>query len=199
MASAERTGQIRELGAWVIRKACEQQRRWSEARVAVGGMSVNVAASEFTDPSYCETIEAVCDATGVDPSSLCLEITESVLIDDVPGALHAFDGLKRVGVRLALDDFGTGYCSLSYLKRFPVDMVKIDQSFVTGLGAHALDEAIVTAVVTLAHHIGISVVAEGVETAAQRAAITKLGCDLAQGHHFARPMPADALAVHLVG
>ena len=199
VASAERTGQIRELGGWVIRKACEQQRRWSEARVAVGGMCVNVAASEFTDPTYCETIEAVCEETGVDPSVLCLEITESVLIDDVPGAFNAFDGLKRVGVRLALDDFGTGYCSLSYLKRFPVDMVKIDQTFVTGMGAHALDEAIVTAVVTLAHHVGISVVAEGVETAAQRAAITKLGCDLAQGHHFARPMPADALAVHLVG
>ena len=93
-------------------------------------------------------------------------------------------------MQLALDDFGTGYCSLSYLKRFPVDMVKIDQSFVADLGSQALDEAIVTAVVTLAHHVGICVVAEGVENPGQREAIAELGCDMAQGYHFARPMPA---------
>ena len=113
-----------------------------------------------------------------------------MLIDDVPGALAAFDSLKRVGVQLALDDFGTGYSSLSYLKRFPVDMVKIDQSFVTDVAGAPVDEAIVTAVVTLAHAIGMSVVAEGVEEPHQRAAITKLGCDMAQGFLFAHPMSA---------
>ncbi len=132
------------------------------------------------------------------PARCAWRSPESVLIDDVPGPMNAFDGLKRVGFKLALDDFGTGYCSLSYLKRFPVDLVKIDQSFVADLGAHALDEAIVTAVVTLAHHVGMCVVAEGVETPDQRQATAALGCDMAQGYHFARPMPAAALADHLV-
>ena len=190
VASAERTGLIRDLGSWVVRTACEQMRSWRESGVAVHNVCVNVAATEFTDPAYCDTIEAVCRETGLEPGALCLEITESVLIDDVPGALEAFDSLKRVGVQLALDDFGTGYSSLSYLKRFPVDMVKIDQSFVTDIAGAPLDEAIVTAVVTLAHAIGMSVVAEGVEKPHQRAAITKLGCDMAQGFLLARPMGA---------
>ena len=112
----------------------------------------------------------------------------------MPGALAAFDGLKRIGIQLALDDFGTGYSSLSYLKRFPVDIVKIDQSFVAGICDEPLDEAIVTAIVTLAHHTGMTVVAEGVEHQRQRTAITRLGCDWAQGHLLARPMPADAVA-----
>ena len=194
MASAERTGLIRDLGSWVIRTACEQLRSWRDSGVAVHRVCVNVAATEFTDPAYCDTIEAVCRETGLEPGALCLEITESVLIDDVPGALAAFASLKRVGVQLALDDFGTGYSSLSYLKRFPVDMVKIDQSFVTDIPGAPLDEAIVTAVVTLAHVIGMSVVAEGVEQPHQRAAITQLGCDMAQGFLFAHPMAAEEVA-----
>jgi len=197
VASAERTGLIRELGAWVVRNACEQLQRWNQSDVAAHCVCVNVAAAEFTDPAYCGMVERICDTTGVDPGALCLEITENVLIDDVPGALAAFDGLKRVGVQLALDDFGTGYSSLSYLKRFPVDIVKIDQTFVAGIGAEPLDEAIVTAVVTLAHHIGMAVVAEGVEEQHQRTTITKLGCDMVQGYLFARPMTADAVVSHL--
>ena len=197
VASAERTGLIRDLGTWVIRTACEQLRDWSESGVAVNCVCVNVAAAEFVDPAYCLAVESVCAAAGIAPQRLCLEITESVLIDDVPGALAAFDGLKRVGVQLALDDFGTGYSSLSYLKRFPVDMVKIDQTFVAGIHAEPLDEAIVTAVIGLAHAIGMTVVAEGVEEPRQHAAVTKLGCDLAQGYLFARPMGADAVSEHL--
>ena len=199
VASAERTGLIRDLGSWVVRTACEQMRSWREAGVAVNCMCVNVAAAEFTDPAYSETIEAVCRETELDPGALCLEITESVLIEDVPGALLAFDSLKRVGVQLALDDFGTGYSSLSYLKRFPVDMVKIDQSFVSDLSGEPLDQAIVTAVVTLAHAIGMTVVAEGVEQPYQRAAITKLGCDLAQGFLFAHPMDPGNIVGSLQG
>ena len=194
VASAERTGLIRELGAWVIRNACEQLRSWNEEAVAATCVCVNVAAAEFTDPAYCDAVHAICTETGTEPGALCLEITESVLIDDVPGALAAFANLKRVGIQLALDDFGTGYSSLSYLKRFPVDIVKIDQSFVAGICEESLDEAIVTAVVALAHHTGMTVVAEGVEHQRQCAAITKLGCDWAQGHLFARPLPADAVA-----
>jgi diguanylate cyclase (GGDEF)-like protein len=194
VASAERTGLIRDLGTWVVRLACDQLRRWQDAGVPVDCICVNVAAAEFTDPAYCDAIHAVCDASRIEPHQLCLEITESVLIDDVPGALAAFDGLKRVGVQLALDDFGTGYSSLSYLKRFPVDMVKIDQTFVAGIAAEKLDEAIVGAVIGLAHDIGMTVVAEGVEEPRQQRAITKLGCDMAQGYLFARPMAADGVA-----
>jgi predicted signal transduction protein with EAL and GGDEF domain len=194
VASAERTGMIRDLGRWVLRSACEQLCSWREAGVDVHCVCVNVAAAEFIDPAYCDTVAAVCEINGIEPSALCLEITENVLIDDVPGALAAFDALKRVGVQLALDDFGTGYSSLSYLKRFPVDMVKIDQTFVAGVPAEPLDEAIVSAVVTLAHAIGMTVVAEGVEEPRQQTAITKLGCDMAQGYLFARPVPAEAVA-----
>jgi diguanylate cyclase (GGDEF)-like protein len=197
VASAERTGLIRDLGTWVVRTACAQLRRWQDSGVAVNCICVNVAAAEFTDPGYCDTIQAVCEASGIEPHQLCLEITESVLIDDVPGALAAFDGLKRVGVQLALDDFGTGYSSLSYLRRFPVDIVKIDQTFVAGIPAEPLDEAIVTAVIGLAHDIGMTVVAEGVEEPGQKATITKLGCDLAQGYLFARPVVADEVAGYL--
>jgi diguanylate cyclase (GGDEF)-like protein len=193
VASAERTGLIRDLGTWVVRTACAQLRAWHDAEVAVNGICVNVAAAEFTDPAYCDAVEAICETSGIEPHELCLEITENVLIDDVPGALAAFDGLKRVGVQLALDDFGTGYSSLSYLKRFPVDLVKIDRTFVAGIPSEPLDEAIVTAVIGLAHGIGMTVVAEGVEEPGQRQTITRLGCDLAQGYLFARPMAAEAV------
>ena len=162
-------------------------------------ISVNVAAAEFTDPRTATRSRRCAARPASTPAALCLEITESVLIDDVPGALAAFDGLKRVGVKLALDDFGTGYSSLSYLRRFPVDMIKIDQSFVAGVCAEPQDEAIVGAVIRLAHEFGMSVVAEGVEEQRQRTAITKLGCDMAQGYLFARPMSADAIAGHLAG
>jgi diguanylate cyclase (GGDEF)-like protein len=191
VASAERTGAIRDLGGWVLRSACEQLRSWRDAGVAVDCVCVNVAATEFTDPGYCDTVEAVCTATGIEPRAVCLEITESVLIDDVPRALASFEALKRVGVQLALDDFGTGYSSLGYLKHFPVDLVKIDQTFIAGVATERLDEAIITAVVTLAHAIDMTVVAEGVEKPHQQTAILDLGCDLAQGYLLARPMPAE--------
>ena len=196
VAAAEQTGLMLDLGAWVVSKACSQLRQWNLSGVTADLLCVNVAAREFTDPGYCDTIAAVLDATGTDPAQLCLEVTEGVLIDDVPGALAAFDKLKRVGVRLALDDFGTGYSSLSYLKRFPVDIIKIDRSFVSAICAEPLDQAIVAAVVALARQTGMTVVTEGVEDAAQNAAITRLGCDLVQGNFFARPLPADAAAQH---
>ena len=163
MASAERTGLIRDLGSWVIHTACRQLRSWKASASAVNCLCVNVASAEFIDPSYRETVEEVCKENGIEPGALCLEITESVLIDDAPAAVAAFDGLKRLGVQLALDDFGTGYSSLNYLNRFPVDIVKLDQSFVSGINTQPRGAAILTAVVTLAHQIGMTVVAEGVE------------------------------------
>jgi diguanylate cyclase (GGDEF)-like protein len=197
VASAERTGMIRDLGGWVLRSACRQLRDWQDAGVPVRCVCVNVAAAEFSDPAYCEAVHSTCAGAGIDPSALCLEITESVLIDDVPGALVGFDGLKRVGVQLALDDFGTGYSSLGYLRRFPVDIVKIDQTFVAGILTEPMDKAIVDAVISLAHAIDMTVVAEGVEAPHQQAAVAELGCDMAQGFHLARPMPPGAIADRL--
>ena len=194
VASAERTGLIRELGAWVIRNACEQLRSWNDVRGRRGLRLRQRRGRRVRRPGLLRHGPGDLQRIRYRARRLCVEITESVLIDDVPGALAAFDGLKRAGVQLALDDFGTGYSSLSYLKRFPVDMVKIDQTFVAGIPAEPLDEAIVTAVITLAHQIGMTVVAEGVEQPHQQTAITRLGCDMAQGHLFAHPMPADVVA-----
>ena len=126
---------------------------------------------------------------------LTLEVTESVFVQDSERALVVLDGLKRLGVVLALDDFGTGYSSLSYLKRFPVDVVKIDKGFVADMGHDPASHAIVAAVVDLAHVLGLTVVAEGVETVGQHAEVAALGCELAQGYYFGRPMSADALEV----
>ena len=197
VAAAEQTGLMLDLGAWVTRTACEQLRRWDDDGVSAEFLCVNVAAGEFTDPGHCDTIAEILDTTAIDPARLCLEVTESVLIDDVPGALAAFDALKRVGVRLALDDFGTGYSSLSYLKRFPVDVIKVDRSFIAGVCAEHMDQAIITAVVALAHETGMTVVAEGVEDSPQHEEITRLGCDFIQGYFFAPPVPAQA-AVELL-
>ena len=191
-------GLIRDLGTWVIRTACEQLSQWNEVRRR-GQLHLRQRGRlRVHRPRLLPRGRGrLHSGRHRARSTLCLEITESVLIDDVPGALAAFDGLKRVGVQLALDDFGTGYSSLSYLKRFPVDIVKIDQSFVAGIPAEPLDEAIVTAVIGLAHDIGMTVVAEGVEDPRQHAAVSKLGCDMAQGFLFARPTPAAAVAEHL--
>ena len=127
----------------------------------------------------------------MEPESIVLEITESLLMDDVEFSHQTLARLKRLRVQLAVDDFGTGYSSLSYLRSFPVDLLKVDRSFVAGLGAEGGDEAIVAAIIRLAHTLGLEAVAEGVETPAQLARLRALGCNLAQGFYLARPMPAD--------
>jgi len=153
-------------------------------------VQVNLSAIELEHPDLIPAITDVLRRTGIDPGRLVLEVTETLLVKDAERGAATLQQLRDLGVQLALDDFGTGYSSLSYLKRFPVDMVKIDQSFVTDIAGGPVDEAIVTAVVALAHAIGMSVVAEGVEEPHQRVAITKLGCDMAQGFLFAHPMSA---------
>lgn len=188
---AEQSGCIDEIGRWVLDQACRDQRRWrgtEELKV-----SVNVSAHQLMSHDFAATVEDVLRATGTPPEVVTLEVTESVFLQDSERALVVLNDLKRLGLTLALDDFGTGYSSLSYLRRFPVDVVKIDRTFVAELGGDQASLAIVSAVVDLAHALGLTVVAEGVETPGQHREVAALGCDACQGYHFARPMPADEM------
>ncbi|MCC7077830.1 MAG: EAL domain-containing protein [Acidimicrobiia bacterium] len=191
---AEETGLIVPLGQWVLAKACMQIARWRETIPQARDLSVavNLSARQFNDPGLTDTIEEALALSGLAPDALSLEITESVIMDDVDTTTTTLSALRETGARVVIDDFGTGYSSLSYLRRFPVDLVKIDQSFVDGLGRESEDSAIVTAIVSMSHALGLGVVAEGVETDSQLAELRKLGCDFAQGYLISMPLePAE--------
>jgi len=192
---AEETGLIIPIGQWVLEQACQQARTWQDASPANKSlvMSVNLSARQFQHPTLVADIERAVRQAGLEPRSLKLEITESVVMQDVESTLATLHALKALGIQLAIDDFGTGYSSLSYLKRFPIDTLKIDRSFVDGLGQEAQDTAIVRSVVALAKTLNLSVTGEGVETAEQQMHLEQLGCDLAQGFVFARPSPPELL------
>jgi diguanylate cyclase (GGDEF)-like protein len=196
---AEETGLIVPIGTYVLREACRQAERWRTAGPDGGPlhMSINLSARQFARPSLPGLVADVLAETGADPASICFEITESALMEDVESTTAALRDLKALGVGLAIDDFGTGYASLTYLKRFPVDKVKVDRAFVDGLLGDEEDAAIVAAVVNLAHSLDLRAVAEGVETAEQAARLRELGCDLGQGFYFGVPHPAEDLAGHL--
>jgi diguanylate cyclase (GGDEF)-like protein/PAS domain S-box-containing protein len=190
---AEETGLIVPLGRRVLEAACWQLARWRAEHAGQSdvSISVNLSGRQLGDPDLVEDLEQVIASSGVPPTSVVLEITESLLMDDVEFSHLTLDRLKRLQVQLAVDDFGTGYSSLSYLRSFPVDLLKVDRSFVAGLGTEGGDEAIVAAIIRLAHTLGLEAVAEGVETAAQLARLRALGCNLAQGFYLAPPMPAE--------
>ena len=190
---AEDTDLIIPLGRWVLDQACAQLGRWLAAnpRLARLQVGVNLSARQFTDPDIVTIVAEALARAGIPPTSLSLEITESVLMEEVETTAETLRALKDLGVGLSIDDFGTGYSSLSYLKRFPVDTLKIDRSFVDGLGVDPEDHAIVDAVVSLAHALGLVVVGEGVETQAQIQELRRLGCDAAQGYLIGRPVAAD--------
>jgi diguanylate cyclase (GGDEF)-like protein len=190
---AEQTGLIIPIGSFVLREACRQARRWQDTSPTEITTSVNLSARQFADPTLTATVADILESTGVKPSSINLEITETVLMDNAEATHATLQDLVDLGVHLTIDDFGTGYSSLSYLKRFPVGGLKIDRSFVSGLGDDADDSAIVAAVISLAHSLGMIAVAEGVETDEQRERLSDLGCDIAQGYLFSRPVTADAL------
>jgi diguanylate cyclase (GGDEF)-like protein/PAS domain S-box-containing protein len=191
---AEETGLIVPLGGAVLREACRQWQRWN-ARGAgrTPRMSVNLSARQLGQPDLVQTVASVLAETGMDPGSLCLEITESVVVEDTDAALLTLQALKEQGVMVGLDDFGTGYASLALLKHLPVDILKVDRSFVSGLGSDPADAPIVSAVIGLAQELGLTAIAEGVETAAQVAELRAIGCRYAQGFYFARPQEAERL------
>ena len=187
---AEQSGTITAIGRWVLEQACQG------GSTSAGGalpVSANVSAYQLMSPDFAATVEDVLRSTDTDPGLVTLEVTESVFLQDSQRALVVLSDLKRLGVTLALDDFGTGYSSLSYLKRFPVDVVKIDRGFVADLGKDHATRAIVSSVVDLAHALGLTVVAEGVETVRQHEEVQDLGCEACQGYYFARPMSGKAL------
>jgi len=187
---AEETGLIVPLGAGILADACAEaarwQREWPGLRVAV-----NVASAQLADPSFVSKVSAVLAETGLDAHALSLEITETTLMADPDAVAETLRAITALGVRLALDDFGTGYSSLTYLRRFPVEALKIDRSFVAGIGHDREDEAIVDMILNLTQALGLRVVAEGVETAEQLDRLRRLGCPLIQGYYFGRPMPAE--------
>jgi EAL domain-containing protein (putative c-di-GMP-specific phosphodiesterase class I) len=197
--AAEQSGYIVALGEQVLRTACAQAAAWRQAFPDDPElvMSVNLSPRQLSEPDLLPVVAQVLAQTGLSPASLCLEITEGALIDDLEQALRALESLAAMGVRLALDDFGTGYSSLAYLQRMPVHVLKIDRSFVAALSSPGDDTAIVGAVVTLAHQLGLSVTAEGIETPEQLDMLRKTGCDLGQGFLKARPVPAAAATAAL--
>lgn len=192
---AEQSDLIERLGAWVLREASLQLARWRAERDLPEQvvMCVNVSGRQFT-PRLADTVTAAISVANIGAESLVLEVTETVVMADVDVAVDTLRALKRVGIQVAIDDFGTGYSSLAYLKRLPIDELKIDRAFVDGLGREPEDTAIAGAVVALAHALDLVVIAEGVETEVQLRSLESLGCDLAQGYLFARPAPAEALA-----
>src|SRR5437868_6089226 len=191
----EETGLIVPVGAWVLEEACRQAAIWrrSGPPAAELGISVNVSPRQLAQPDFAATVARALETTGANPRQLCLEITEAALITDIDAARRELAKLHDLGVRLAVDDFGTGYSSVGYVRQFPLDSVKIDKSFVQGLTAGAEDAAIAQAIIKMAHALGLSTVAEGVESAEELARLQQLGCDLVQGFYFSAPLSADAV------
>ncbi|MGK5678314.1 putative bifunctional diguanylate cyclase/phosphodiesterase [Actinoplanes sp. URMC 104] len=187
---AEATGLIVPLGRWVLREACSQAVEWSAAGGRPVKMAVNVSVRQFDRADLVEVVAGILAETGMPADQLCLEMTESVLMTDTDDNLEQLLRLKALGVTLAIDDFGTGYSSLAYLRRFPVDTLKIDRSFVERLGALTDDTALADTIVQLGKSLGMACVAEGIEEFGQLAALREMGCHFAQGYYFSRPVPA---------
>ena len=191
---AEETGLIKPIGEWVLRTACAQTQAWLAAGAPHLTVAVNISGIQLMEPGFSELVASVLRETGLDPACLTLEITESVLMEHARESVATLQQLKRIGLRLEIDDFGTGYSSLAYLKRFPVDALKVDRAFIRDMTTDADDAAIVTGIIALAHSLRLAVVAEGVETREQRDALIGLECDTLQGYLLSRPLPPEEFA-----
>ncbi|MFY0992567.1 EAL domain-containing protein [Halomonas sp. C05BenzN] len=193
---AEQSRLILPIGRWVLETACRQLSQWatqpSRAHLTI---AVNVSSVQFHEPDFVDQLCEVLEDTGAPPERLVLEVTESLLMEEPEQVRHTLESLRRLGIRMALDDFGTGYSSLNYLKRLPLDEVKIDRSFVTGIPGDSADAAIIETTLTLAAHLGLAVIAEGVETDAQYQWLKSSGCQGYQGYRFGRPVPVDQLGL----
>lgn len=187
---AEETGLIVPIGEWVLRTACAQSLTWQAQGFPSLKIAVNLSARQFKQQNLVQTVNQVLETTGLDPHYLELELTESLMIDNIQQSINIMQQLHNMGIVLSVDDFGTGYSSLNYLKRFPIHTLKIDQSFVRDLVVDSDDAAIVDAIISLAHSLNLSVIAEGVESQEQLTYLQNKGCDEIQGYYFSRPLPA---------
>jgi len=190
----EELGLVVDVGDWVISEACRQLKNWHQTKVRVPKVSVNISARQFSDGQLGTRIATILKETGLPPACLELELTESILMREVCEAMQILDGLKNLGLSIAVDDFGTGYSSLNYLKQFPIDVLKIDRTFVDGLPSGEQDAQIARAIIAMAHSLNLAVIAEGVETQEQLDFLREHGCDEVQGYLFGRPMPANKFA-----
>ena len=196
---AEDSGLIIPIGEWVLRQACRDLRRWHELGFEDLSVAVNLSTEQFRHGNLGRMVENVLEETGADPNQLILEITESLLLDDDDSSRAQLDALKAMGIAVYLDDFGTGYSSLSYLKRFRIDGLKIDRSFVHDLPGNPDEEAITRAIIALGHALRLGVIAEGVESRAQLDLLLREGCDAVQGYLFSKPLPFDEFMAGLPG
>jgi EAL domain-containing protein (putative c-di-GMP-specific phosphodiesterase class I) len=190
---AEETGLITRIDRWVLQEACSKNRELQEATGRSLVFSINLSAKDFAQHNLIDIINRCIMDSGIAPALLEVEITETVIMEDVQRSIKTLERLKETGVTISVDDFGTGYSSLSYLKMFPIDLLKIDRSFVTGLPDDRNDMAVVEAIIAMGHALGMSVLAEGVETSEQFDFLARKGCDFMQGYYFARPVPFDVL------
>jgi EAL domain-containing protein (putative c-di-GMP-specific phosphodiesterase class I) len=195
ISQAEKSGLIVEFGEWALATACEQLVEWAaDPATEALTIAVNVSARQFRQPDFTQGVLDILNRTGANPRRLKLELTESMLLTDVDDLIRKMSVLKEIGVGFSLDDFGTGYSSLSYLKKLPLDQLKIDRSFVQDMLLTPHASSIVRTIVSLAHSMGLNVVAEGVETAEQWAALRKIGCATFQGYLFGKPAPLEDIA-----
>jgi EAL domain-containing protein (putative c-di-GMP-specific phosphodiesterase class I) len=187
---AEETGLIVPIGKWALRTACYQLKQWSEDYSHIS-MAVNLSARQFKDRDIVKTVYDIIEETGINPSNLELEITESVALDDIDYTIATIQELRKIGVNFSLDDFGTGYSSINYLKRLPVSNLKIDKSFLNTVMEDRSDQKIIQTIITLARNLNLDVIAEGVENFDQEVFLKESNCDKAQGYLYSKPVPKE--------
>ncbi len=195
----EETGMLLEVGAWALRQACLQHIEWTRQGLPPLQIAVNMSARQLHDPGFFGQVTQIVKETGIDPSMLQLEITESTIMKNVVQSVEVLTRLRELGIAVAMDDFGTGYSSLGYLKTFPIDTLKIDRSFISDIDNNSQDSEIVRTIVTLGHILGLRVVAEGVETADQLRILRTCQCDEIQGYFFSRPVPPGEIPGFICG
>jgi EAL domain-containing protein (putative c-di-GMP-specific phosphodiesterase class I) len=198
LAVAEETGLILPIGRWVLETACGELARWQhDPLLAELRISINVSARQFRVADFVGQVSEVLSRLGVNPCRLNLELTETLVLDNVEASIAKMNQLKQLGVTFSMDDFGTGYSSLSYLSRLPVDQIKIDESFVSDMTTSTRDAAMVTTIISMAQSLGMAVIAEGVETRAQREFLERRGCKDYQGYFYENPLPVAELEARL--